>query len=48
MTEGICSMQQDSLSVMYSILYFESQEITTHLIRHAFHILLGAVHTEKN
>jgi hypothetical protein len=48
MTEEICSMEQGSLSIMYPILYFESQEITTHLFSHAFHVLLGAVHTAKN
>ena len=40
-------MKQDSLSIIYSILYFESQEITTRLFSHAFHVLLVAVRTEN-
>jgi hypothetical protein len=47
MTEGICSTKQGSLSIMYFILGFDSQEITTHLFSHAFLVLLGAVHTEN-
>jgi hypothetical protein len=47
MTEGICSVKQGSMSIMYSILDFDSQEVTTHLFIHAFHVMFGVVHTEK-
>jgi len=40
-------MKQGSLSIIYFILGFDSQEITTHIFSHAFHVLWGAVHTEK-
>jgi len=40
-------MKQGNLSVIYSILDLDYQEITTRFVSHAFHALLGAVHTEK-
>ena len=40
-------MKQGSLSIIYSILDFDSQEVTTHLFSHASHLLLDAAHIEK-